>query len=125
MFLSRGDRDLGVASQTHLVSQASSRREAKDSALLSSRDAALLDPYPTLLAPPNSEVAYTVFLHTCSHAHACPQALKWLAQAWLLWALEALHRRANQFSHFCPLGCMQPPTQASALASVGMEDTSG
>ena len=37
MFLSRGDRDLGVAFQTHLVSQALSRREAKDSILLSSR----------------------------------------------------------------------------------------
>ena len=29
MFLSRGDRDLGVAFQTHLVSQALSRGEAK------------------------------------------------------------------------------------------------
>ena len=42
MFLSRGDRDLGVASQTHLVSQALSRGEAKDSILLSSRDGYLL-----------------------------------------------------------------------------------
>ena len=44
MFLSRGHRDLRVAFQTHLGSQASSRREAKDSALLSSRDAYLLEP---------------------------------------------------------------------------------
>ena len=44
MFLSRGDRDLGVASQTHLVSQALSRGEAKDSILLSSRDGYLLEP---------------------------------------------------------------------------------
>ena len=44
MFLSRGDRDLGVAFQTHLVSQALSRGEAKDSILLSSRDAGLLEP---------------------------------------------------------------------------------
>ena len=42
MFLSRGDRDLGVAFQTHLVSQALSRGEAKDSILLSSRDGYLL-----------------------------------------------------------------------------------
>ena len=38
--LSRGDRDLRFAFQTHPGSQASCRREAKDSALLSSRDAA-------------------------------------------------------------------------------------
>ena len=42
--LSREDRDLGVALQTHPGSQASSRGEAKDSALLSSRDADLLEP---------------------------------------------------------------------------------
>ena len=40
----REDRDLGVALQTHPGSQASSRGEAKDSALLSSRDADLLEP---------------------------------------------------------------------------------
>ena len=44
MFLSRGDRDLWVAFQTHLVSQAVSRGEAKDSILLSSRDGYLLEP---------------------------------------------------------------------------------
>ena len=44
MFLSRGDRDLGVAFQTHPGSQASSRVEAKNSALLSSRDRYLLEP---------------------------------------------------------------------------------
>ena len=49
MFLSRGDRDLGVAFQTHPGSQASSRGEAKDSTLLSSRDGYLLEPieWPT------------------------------------------------------------------------------
>ena len=36
MFLSRGDRDLGVAFQTHLRSQAWYIGEAKNSALLSS-----------------------------------------------------------------------------------------
>ena len=44
MFLSRGDRELGVAFQTHLVSQALYRGEAKDSILLSSRDGYLLEP---------------------------------------------------------------------------------
>ena len=44
MFLSRGDRDLGVAFQTHLGIQASSQVEAKNSALLSSRDRYLLEP---------------------------------------------------------------------------------
>ena len=44
MFLSRGDRDLGVAFQTHLVSQALSRGEAKDSIVLLSRDGYLLEP---------------------------------------------------------------------------------
>ena len=44
MFIPRGDRDLGLAYQTHPGNQASSRGEAKDSALLSSRDAGLLEP---------------------------------------------------------------------------------
>ena len=44
MFLSREGRDLGVAFQAPPGSQASSRGEAKDSALLSSRDAGLLEP---------------------------------------------------------------------------------
>ena len=44
MFLSRGERDLGVTFQTHPGSQASSRREATHSALLSSRNGYLLEP---------------------------------------------------------------------------------
>ena len=44
MFLSMGDRHLGVAFQTHPGNQASSRGEAKDSALLSSCDGYLLEP---------------------------------------------------------------------------------
>ena len=44
IFLSREDRDLRVAFQTPLGCQASFRREGKDSALLSSRDADLLEP---------------------------------------------------------------------------------
>ena len=39
MFLSRGNRDIGVAFQSHLVGHASSRVEAKDSTILSSHDA--------------------------------------------------------------------------------------
>ena len=42
--LSLGGRDLGVAFQNHRGSQASSRGEAKDSTLLSSRDGYLLEP---------------------------------------------------------------------------------
>ena len=44
MFLSRGDRDLGVAFQTHLRSQAWYIGEAKNSALLSSPNGYLLEP---------------------------------------------------------------------------------
>ena len=41
---SRGNKDLGVAFHTHPGSQVSSRGEAKDSALISSRDRNLLEP---------------------------------------------------------------------------------
>ena len=44
MFLSRSDRDLGVSFQTQPGSQASSRVEAKNSALLSCHDGYLLEP---------------------------------------------------------------------------------
>ena len=44
MFLSRGDRDLGVAFQTYLRSQAWYIGEAKNSALLSSPNGYLLEP---------------------------------------------------------------------------------
>ena len=44
MFLSRRDRHLGVAFQTHPGNQASSGGEAKESALLSSCDGYLLEP---------------------------------------------------------------------------------
>ena len=44
MFLSKSDRDLEVAFQTHPGSQASSRVEAKNSTLLLSRDGYLLEP---------------------------------------------------------------------------------
>ena len=43
MFVSRGDRDLGVAFLMHAGSQSLSRGEAKDSALLSSCDGYLLE----------------------------------------------------------------------------------
>ena len=45
VFLSSGDRDLGVAFKVHLGSQASSRVEAKHSALLSSCNGYLLEPF--------------------------------------------------------------------------------
>ena len=44
MLLSSGDRDLGVEFQTHPGCQASSRMEAKSSALVSSHDWYLLEP---------------------------------------------------------------------------------
>ena len=44
MFVSRGDRDLGVAFLMHPGSQSLSRGEVKDSALLSSCDGYLLEP---------------------------------------------------------------------------------
>ena len=44
MFLSREGRDLGVAFQDPPGCQASSREEAKDSAVLPSRDADILEP---------------------------------------------------------------------------------
>ena len=44
VFLSSGDRDLGVAFRIHLGSQASSRVEANNSTLLSSCDGYLLEP---------------------------------------------------------------------------------
>ena len=44
MFLSMGDRDLGVAFHTPPGSQASSRGEAKESTLFSSHDRYLLEP---------------------------------------------------------------------------------
>ena len=43
VFLSSGDRDLGAAFKAHLGSQASSRVEVKNSALLSSFDQYLLE----------------------------------------------------------------------------------
>ena len=43
MFLCWGESDLSIAFSTHLGSQASSRGEAKDTALLSSRDGYILE----------------------------------------------------------------------------------
>ena len=43
MFLCWGDSDLGIAFSTHPGNQASSRGEAKDTALLSSRDGYILE----------------------------------------------------------------------------------
>ena len=57
MFLSSGDRDLGVAFKVHLGSQASSRVEAKNSALLWSCDGYLLEPFEW---PKGSQASYGV-----------------------------------------------------------------
>ena len=59
MFLSRGDRDLGVAFQTHLRSQAWYIGEAKNSALLSSPNGYLLEPTEW---PKGTIASYTVHL---------------------------------------------------------------
>ena len=69
MFLSRGDWDLGVAFQIHPGSQASSLVEAKNSALLSSRDRYLLKPPEW---PKGSQASFGVGQRTrdCSLGHA-------------------------------------------------------
>ena len=58
MFLTRGDRDLGVAFQTHLGSQASFRGEAKETGLLLSHDGYLLEPTEW---PTGSQASYGVW----------------------------------------------------------------
>ena len=69
MFLSKGHRDLRFAFQTHPGSQASCRREAKDSALLSSRDGHLLEP---TLWPKGSQAScgFGEKFRDCSLGHA-------------------------------------------------------
>ena len=69
MILSKGDRDLGVAFQAPPGSQASSRGEAKDSALLSSRDGYPLEPKSGLngVKPP---VEFGQRTRDCSLGHA-------------------------------------------------------
>ena len=57
VFLSSGNRDLGVAFKIHLGSQASSRVEAKSSALLLSCDGYLLEPFEW---PKGSQASYGV-----------------------------------------------------------------
>ena len=57
MFLSSGDRDFRAAFQVHLGSKASSRVEAKSSALLSSCERYLLEPFEW---PKGSQASYGV-----------------------------------------------------------------
>ena len=57
VFLSSGDRDVRVAIKVHLGSQASSRVEAKSSALLSSCNRHLLEPFEW---PKGSQASYGV-----------------------------------------------------------------
>ena len=68
-FLSRGDRDLGVAFQTHLRSQAWYIGEAKNSALLLSPNGYLLSPQSGLkgVRPP---VEFEERPRDCSPGHA-------------------------------------------------------
>ena len=69
MFLSRGDRDHGDAFQTHPVSQASARGEAKDADILLGRNRYLLEPTEW---PPGSQASCGVGERTrdCSPGHA-------------------------------------------------------
>ena len=66
-FLSRGDRDLGVAFQSHLRSQAWYRGVAKDSILLSSPYGFLLEPTEW---PKGSPVEFGDRPRDCSPGHA-------------------------------------------------------
>ena len=59
MFIPRGDRDLGLAYQTHPGNQASSRGEAKNSAVLLSRDGYLLEP---TVCPKGSQASCGVWI---------------------------------------------------------------
>ena len=59
MFIPRGDRDLGLAYQTHPGNQASSRGEAKNSAVLLSRDGYLFEP---TVCPKGSQASCAVWL---------------------------------------------------------------
>ena len=59
MFVPRGDRDLGVAYKTHPGNQASSRGEAKNSAVLLSRNGYLLEP---TVCPKGSQASCGVWI---------------------------------------------------------------
>ena len=74
MFLSRGDRDLGVAFQTHTGNQASSRGEAKDTTFLSRCDGYHLEPtiWTKGVKPP---VEFGERIRDCSSGHAGKKAL--------------------------------------------------
>ena len=59
MFVPRGDRDLGLAYHTHPGNQASSQGEAKNSAVLLSRDGYLLEP---TVCPKGSQASCGVWI---------------------------------------------------------------
>ena len=73
MFLSRGDRDHGDAFQTHPVSQASARGEAKDSDILLGHDSYLVEPTEW---PPGSQASCGVGERTpdCSPGYAIKES---------------------------------------------------
>ena len=78
MFLSKGHRDLRFAFQTHPGSQASCQREAKDSALLSSRVGHLLEP---TLWPKGSQASCEVWREDVGLLSR-PCRKRWPAQSW-------------------------------------------
>ena len=59
MFVPRGDRDLGLAYQTHPGNQGSSQGEAKNSAVLLGRDGYLLEP---TVCPKGSQASCGVWI---------------------------------------------------------------
>ena len=67
MFVPRGDRDLGVAYQTHPGNQASSQGEAKNSAVLLGRDGFLLEP---TVCPKGSQASCGVWIELTAAAAA-------------------------------------------------------
>ena len=69
MFLSREGRDLGVAFQDPPGCQASSRGEAKDSAVLPSRDADILEP-PSGVSGVKPPLHFGERARDCSPGHA-------------------------------------------------------
>ena len=89
MLLSREDEDLGVASHAPPGSQASPRGEAKDSALLPSRNADILVPPEWPQGSPASS------LTECEHTHT-PLENPWDRGAWQ----ATVHRVAKSQTKF-------------------------
>ena len=87
MFVPRGDRDLGVAYKTHPGNQASSRGEAKNSAVLLSRDGYLLEP---TVCPKGSQASCGVWIEDSGFlSRPCrkrrPSSLDDGGVSWVFW----------------------------------------